>query len=753
MSGEGGKNDDGTKYQYEDFLDGKQLKDRDCTDMCCILASIVFFTIWVIVASVAFSLGRPNRLLLPENFRGELCGDEGSANENNQYLFIPKPSRLSYGICVPSGCPSTGDYVCNNDFEDYINDTQVMNSWYNHNEKEIALGKLAFNKCVYGAGEDCSNGTATYTTAERYTTLLKKTAQYKCFIAFYSSGSTLNRCLPFNSGTDNATLASLAGESSETVADLADTIGVGDFFRRGFGEVDQTWRVTLICAFTACFISAIWIFLLRCFIAPIVYLCILLILVILILIGYFAMKMADDLEDVKLPGDTATEDQVTMWRVIQYVFWILAVIYIVVMFYLLKRIKTAILVIKQGSKAFLDNKILIIVPPITLVMMAAFLLWFIYVTLYIQTIGEVSLSDFKQAANDTFGSDAYGAAVDAAAAANSTLSDFNTSTSTNSTVNTTEWTTEDYVKIMHAINFFGFLWAAYFVSMFGFMIMAMTTTAWYFSASTAQIMDFREGKKDADGEDIGHEKSTPLGTMCWSLCGAIKHIGTILWGSFLIALITFVRCILLYLEEELFKPFQENPTFRMIMCCINCCMSYIERVVKVISCNAFIVCAIKNKNFCTCAIEAASILINNAIRVTTLYFMSGAAFFLVKLLIVGCNCVVAYFLIREVPALTGDEEVESGLFPLILIFLLTFIIASLFVSVLEGCTDTVMMCFLWDETNLDGGKFLNPALSKLVGAYEGVEEARIEYERKMRAAQSGNYNPNGKGQGKEPVNE
>jgi choline transporter-like protein 2/4/5 len=718
----------GREITKETVQDGAILTDRKCTDICMIIFAMLFIAGWIVVGYVAINNGRPSRIVLPENFRGDLCGDNPGPLQDVTYLYIPKPSRTSYGLCTPK-CPKVGDYVCNNDIEGMVTNVskKVRNDYYNHNAAEFDYGKSAFVWC--NTRSVLCNSTAKI-ASDRYTGLLVKLQEYKCFFVFYTTGSTLFRCLPTNSDNDNATAASEAGESKSSVATLGDKTGASAFFQRGFAEMEQTWVVILICGLSAMLLSIIWIILLRCILAPVIYLCILLIFALLIAIGYFAMLMADDLENVKLPGDTATDNQVKIWRAIQWGFWIAAGIYFVVMIWMLKRIKIGIAVMKEGTKAFSANLGLVIIPPIVFIMLIGWVVFFIWLSLYIQTIGEISKKDFTVAATDAFGSRAVNASLSAINSTDNALASYNI-TSGNTTVNTTEWTTSDYIKALHAYNFFGFLWASNFCIMWGFWIMAMATTVWYFSASTEELDRMDQGL------DGGRNKTTPIGTMCKSFCASLRyHLGTILWGSLLIAIIQFIRFIFLYIEEEFLNDWKESATVRCVIYCVNCCLAYIERVIKIISKNGFIINCITSDNFCTCAGAAVGLLVDNCARVGILSMMSTIACFVLKLFIVACNCVIAWVLINRTE-LTDDRPVESGLFPLTFIFVLSFIIASLFVNVYESCTDTVMMCFLWDERNLKGA-FMPISLSKLVDQFGAAEAARKDYEKKVRDASDGN---------------
>ncbi|KAJ9435273.1 hypothetical protein DIPPA_18980, partial [Diplonema papillatum] len=91
-------------------------KGRSCTDCLCIVFFALFVAGWVFISTVAFDKGDPVRLLMPNDFRDEICG-EFEPRTNYSEWFVPKPEyKLTYGICVDN-CPDPGAIVCNNDWE------------------------------------------------------------------------------------------------------------------------------------------------------------------------------------------------------------------------------------------------------------------------------------------------------------------------------------------------------------------------------------------------------------------------------------------------------------------------------------------------------------------------------------------------------------------------------------------------------------------------------------------------------------
>ncbi|CUI14409.1 choline transporter, putative [Bodo saltans] len=715
----------GVKEVNEDELkDGAILQNRSCTDICCIFIFGIFLVGWIVVIAVAFANGHPEYIVRPTNYNGQICGVNELVNYSNYY--VPLPQRYTYGFCVAT-CPGILDYVCNNDFEPLIGDSSVsvMNTYYDHTSTQYLAGVALSVQCQATSCTAQENA-----TLQRYYGLIAKSKANKCFAAVYVSGVTLYRCLPFGSDNQNATLMDQMNATLGDLSSLADKYGVGSFFTRGFSESKDSWVVILICCLSCAIFALIWIFLLRWILAPIVYLCVIAVFLLLIALGYLSYRMQSDYADVTLPGDTNSEDQQTLWKVLMYTSFALAAVYLVLMLWLIKRIRIAIIIMEEASKAFLSNPGMVIIPPFTCIMLLGIIALFVVVAIYIQTIGSLTATSFEEGAISVFGASAVNM-TEAAATLGQAYYDslINATNSSNtSATNATTFDSSTAVKGMHAMNFFMLLWTANFFLALGFFIMALVVCAWYFSATAVEIDQYENNS----GEN-GRLKYTNAGTLCRAVCVAFRyHLGTLFFGSLLIAIIQFIRAVMLYIEKNYLAKYKDNATVKLIIYCINCWLACIERIIKIISYNAFIVCAIKNQNFLSSAADALALLTANIIRVSMLEFLATAACFLIKLFICCCNMILAYFLLQQ-SELTDGTDIESGLFPLFFILIISFAIASLFVNVFECCVDTILMCFFVDEDSMKG-LFMPPSLAKLVDKFTHIAEAREKYEQMVRDA-------------------
>eukprot|EP00760_Papus_ankaliazontas_P023798 PhM_4_TR2090/c0_g1_i1/m.20517/K15377/SLC44A2_4_5; solute carrier family 44 (choline transporter-like protein), member 2/4/5 len=705
------------KVEKENVVNGQFIHNRNCTDILMIIVFLIFLIGWIVVTVVAVQNGKPARLLMPGNFRGDLCGDGDLSDYPN--VFYPKPSRLTYGLCVTT-CPKLLDYACNNDKEPMTGYTaqEVRNTYYSMSQRDFAAGLAVAAMCP--TSNLCSD--AEYEVGQRALGLKDRLSDFRCFLAVYDSAPTLYRCLPFQPDRQNLTLAESMNITSSSISDMMSTLTAGQFLDRGIGETRAAWLVIVFSAITACVISLLWVFLLRFILAPVVYTCLTLVFAVLIGIAFIAREMASDLEDVKLPGDDETETQIQMWTAIMYIAFAAATGYFFLVIWLLKRIRIGMELMKEGGKAFLNAPYLVLIPPIVTLGLAGMTAFFIVTAIYIQTIGELENSDFTSAADSAFGS----TATNFVAGAVNSSSTSNNGTSTFS-VNVTDYDTSNVVRGLHAYNFFGFLWVVNYFIMEGFFVTCMVTCVWYFSASAEEVQ-----LEEAGDKERGKTKTVPFGTVGRALWVTFRyHLGTILFGSLLIAIVQFIRAVALWIEREFLDKFKDDVTVKVIICVINCFLWCIEKIVKLVNKSAFTVVCIKNVNFCSGCADALGILVTNAVRVGTLASMVNVTTFLLKLFICATNTVIGYALLQNDSLIAEDRKIESGLFPLLFIFLVSYLIASIFLNVYESCVDTVMMCFFVDEAELEGA-FMPETLAKLVGMFSAAEEARRAYEDKIR---------------------
>lgn len=171
-----------------------------------------------------------------------------------------------------------------------------------------------------------------------------------------------------------------------------------------------------------------------------------------------------------------------------------------------------------------------------------------------------------------------------------------------------------------------------------------------------------------------------------------------------------IRLVLEYIDHKLKK--YDNAITKAILCCLKCFFWCLEKFIKFINKNAYIMCAIHGKNFCASAKDAFGLLMRNILRVFVLdkasYFktcefsnsnkdwlfqVTDFLFFLSKLLLAaGVGCTAYAIFVMGV----GDiykTTLNYDLVPVVVIVICTYLIASVFFSVYSMAVDTLFLCF------------------------------------------------------------
>jgi choline transporter-like protein 2/4/5 len=143
-------------------------------------------------------------------------------------------------------------------------------------------------------------------------------------------------------------------------------------------------------------------------------------------------------------------------------------------------------------------------------------------------------------------------------------------------------------------NLFALLWGLFFLSAFEEMVMAGAFASWYWTFDKKNI------------------PSAPLSASVYRVFR--YHLGTLAFGSLIIAIIRFIRIMIEVIEERLKAYSQDNPLVKCVLCCCRCCFWCLESFMRFLNRNAYIMTAVYGKNFCWSAKEAFFLLLRNAAR-------------------------------------------------------------------------------------------------------------------------------------------
>lgn len=112
-----------------------------------------------------------------------------------------------------------------------------------------------------------------------------------------------------------------------------------------------------------------------------------------------------------------------------------------------------------------------------------------------------------------------------------------------------------HVQYYLAYHIFGLLWTNQFIVGFGYVVIAHCIGEYYWKRGLRSDM-------------------TTLPVWTGMKVTILHHLGSIAFGSFIVAVIQFVRLMLEYIDRKTKKMQQGNPAAKWVMCCLRYCLWY-----------------------------------------------------------------------------------------------------------------------------------------------------------------------------------
>eukprot|EP01046_Picozoa_sp_COSAG06_P014236 COSAG06_NODE_878_length_11812_cov_5.549560_2_plen_404_part_00 len=265
---------------------------------------------------------------------------------------------------------------------------------------------------------------------------------------------------------------------------------------------------------------------------------------------------------------------------------------------------------------------------------------------------------------------------------------------------------ESVVFYMFWYHLLGFLWANQLVQAISMTTISGAYSYWYF---------YNNDEEKKGGVRLAFLKS---------LKRVLRyHIGSMAFGSLIVALVQFARAILAYVDKQTKQWQNKSKVLQIAFKVVACCLWCFEKLIKFVTRNAYIMIAINGKAFCTSAKHAFWTIIKNLFLVGFVNLVSVILILLGKLIImVGCG-VLTYLYIEASGKFTYSEKtavscvnpadgsdiadcdkvilLKSPVVPVVFTMLLAYIIASMFFYTYQMGVDTLLMCFIEEKTILD----------------------------------------------------
>jgi hypothetical protein len=167
-------------------------------------------------------------------------------------------------------------------------------------------------------------------------------------------------------------------------------------------------------------------------------------------------------------------------------------------------------------------------------------------------------------------------------------------------------------------------------------------------------------------------------------------MGSIAFGSFIIAAIQLVKYYLLYLQKQAEK--QHNKLLALIFSCLAYAVWCFEKCAKFLSKNAYIQIALLGKKFCAAAKDAFFLIFRNAGRIMAAAMISPVINWLGFLIITLSTVFIGFQLIT-----VSGLQLNSPYGACAIYLIEGWVCGSLVMNVFGLGVDTVLQCFVADE--------------------------------------------------------
>lgn len=270
-------------------------------------------------------------------------------------------------------------------------------------------------------------------------------------------------------------------------------------FEEWMSDIEYSWAVILGSTVLALIISFVFVFILRFVAGCIIWAAIILFMLILFIAGAVSLavsnyygNMVEEMDAMEIAvEETSAYQSMRIFKAVAIGLWIGDFVYVVAICCLYHKIKFAIAIMKAAAHWLRDSPLVILVPPLIFLLTTVLFIFWLAGALYLWSSGERVKRDGMPFS---------------------------------------EFIWDDNTRRMIYFYFFGGLWINAFLQAFNQFVLASCAAIWYFN----------------QGPDHGSIHRAPILTSFWR---AIRyHLGSLAFGSFILAVVQFIKYMMLYLQ-------------------------------------------------------------------------------------------------------------------------------------------------------------------------------------------------------------
>uniref|UniRef100_A0A8C7L1X1 Choline transporter-like protein n=1 Tax=Oncorhynchus kisutch TaxID=8019 RepID=A0A8C7L1X1_ONCKI len=637
----------------------------------------------VLFFSPAWLQGDPRKVIYPTDSYGQFCGQKGTPNAKKSTLFYFNILKCANpAVLINLQCPTTQMCVskCPDKFSTYT-DVQL--------QYQITAAPWDYYRQFCKPGfNNPTKPIAQVLRDEDCPSMIVPSRPFlqRCFPDFITQNGTLTvaKRTHFKDALDTARSVTELRDAANGITGLVDAKEVG---MKIVEDYAASWNWILIGLVMALVVSLIFILLLR-FTAGLLLWFTIIAVILVIAYGIWHCYLEFSLLRQQPGADVTIVDIGFQTDVMVYLqlsqTWLIFLIalgtieasILIILIFLRRRVRVAIALLREGSKAVSYIMTTLFYPIITFLLLAVCSSYFAVTSVFLASSGDaiykvMAAEPNCMYANKTCNPETFNKTnvSKACPGAQCTFAFYGGETPYHR-----------YLFILQLSNLLIFLWLVNFTIALGQCTLAGAFASYYWARRKPQ--------------DIPPSFHTRLQIQ--------YHTGSLAFGALILAVVQMARIILEYLDSKLKGA--NNVAARFVLCCLKCCFWCLERFVKFMNRNAYIMIAIYGKGFCMSARDAFCLLMRNVVRVAVLDRVTDFLLFLGKVLIAGSVGVIAFFFFTHKMPIFQEEVPTLHYYwvPLLTVIFGSYLIAHGFFSVYAMCVDTLFLCFCEDLERNDG---------------------------------------------------
>uniref|UniRef100_A0A673MQ79 Choline transporter-like protein n=1 Tax=Sinocyclocheilus rhinocerous TaxID=307959 RepID=A0A673MQ79_9TELE len=545
-----------------------------CTDVLCCVIFVIVILGYIVLGTVAWMHGDPRKVVYPTDSYGQFCGQQAILFYFN-ILQCANPTVL-----INLQCPTT--QVIQTLFANHLS---FCLSW-------IAL-YLALACFVTDASVSLVYLSCVYPSAQTDLPLTSTFLQ-RCFPDFITRNGTLT--------VANQTSFKDGHGKIRSVVDLRDAANLLDAKEVGikiFEDYASSWFWILIGLVISMLVSLIFILLPR-FTAGVLFWMVIFGVIAAVGYGiwhcyweYSSLKGKPDsditIPDIGFQTDFRVYLQLSQtWLIFMISLAVIEAIIILVLIFLRNRVRIAIALLKEGSKAIGCIMSTLFYPIITFLLLAICIAYWAVTAVFLASSGDAVYKVMSTLPNCKY----TNLTCDPETFSQSNVTKLCPGSQCTFAFYGGESLYHRYIFVLQLCNLLVFLWLVNFTIALGQCTLAGAFASYYWAL-----------RKPAD---------IPPCPLASSFGRALRyHTGSLAFGALILSIVQFIRIILEYLDHKLKGA--HNAFTRFLLCCLKCCFWCLEHFIKFMNRNAYIMISIYGKNFCGSARDAFFLLMRNTV--------------------------------------------------------------------------------------------------------------------------------------------